>query len=203
MVASFTSAPHGGDISVDNAYYAFQAIAVLVRFDTQGFFTDAAAWFVLRSDDARRASAGLLRRHLRRSLSLPVPFGPDGDQPPTGNLTESIKRFASTRRLIFPMRVLTQRWIPTPLPNEPSRRCGGVFDDTSISPYSVNVTSLASSLATTRRLHSRARRHGRHSMWRPSTITRRASPDPRSTGMRFTSCRIGTATSSRIASTTA
>ena len=120
-------APHGGDISVDNAYYAFQATSVLVRFDTQGSFTDAAAWSTFDLTTLDEQAQGYCGATFDGRYLYLVPFGPDGDQPPTGNLTESIAvRFDTQADFSDAGSYATMDL--TPLPNEPSRRCGGVFD---------------------------------------------------------------------------
>ena len=120
-------APHGGDINVDNAYDAFQATSVLVRFDTQGSFTDAAAWSTFDLTTLDEQAQGYCGATFDGRYLYLVPFGPDGDQPPTGDLTESIAvRFDTQSDFSDAGSYATMDL--TPLPNEPSRRCSGVFD---------------------------------------------------------------------------
>lgn len=117
--------PHGDEVNQSGGIYLVPS-GLLVRFDTHGLFTDASAWttvdLTMLGDQARGYCGATFDG---RYLYL-VPQGPNLYQEPPG-LTNSIAvRYDTTAAFADAASYATIDIAPPP--NQPSIRCGAVFD---------------------------------------------------------------------------
>ncbi|MEO7111234.1 MAG: hypothetical protein ABI183_12420 [Polyangiaceae bacterium] len=120
-------APNGGEVDVQDVYYAFQPSSTFVRYDTLGSFTDAAAWTTFELRTLSPQAQGYCGVTFDGRYLYLVPYGPDGDQVPDAGVTESLAVRYDTKSSFADSSSYALMDL-TLLPNEPSRRCGATFD---------------------------------------------------------------------------